>query len=108
MRDAFEKIAAEQAARCLRKDQDHREICSREPIRMAMERERQNKFAAQIDPQARMLRDIRAKEASAERAAGRASVGHSVVILRNRNEVRAPSQHAHGPRLSQLVRRSKL
>lgn len=103
-REAFEKIAANQAARCLQPNQGHRDICSRQPIRMAMEREkeRQNKFAAHIDPKHRMLSNIRAREASAERAAGRAHVGGSVVVLRNRNDVRASSQHSSGLRRSKL------
>jgi flagellar biosynthesis/type III secretory pathway M-ring protein FliF/YscJ len=100
---AFEDLANKKAAECLQPGQGHHEICTRPAIQMRMEKEKekQAKFAAQVDPKARALRDISTREASTERAAGRAAVGHSVVVQHNRIDVRPSSQHSSGPRASQ-------
>ena len=110
-REVLERLATKEADRCLKGCQGSCNTCSRPAIQMAMakQKEREREFTAKIDPKAHMLMHINKKEASAERAAGRASVGSSVVVLRNRNEV-GGTHTAHHARVSapSQPRRSKL
>ena len=98
---ALESLAAAEAVRCLQKDQGNREICHRPAIQMKMakEKEKAEELKAQVDPKAGMLMKISEQEAAAERDAGRAYVGSSVVVLHNRNEffVSQAAGHARGP-----------
>jgi len=97
--EAFENLAAKEAARCLQKGQGNSEICTRSAIQMRMEKEKekQAEFNARINPKEGKLREYRAKEAAADRAADRATVGSSVVVLHSRSDVLAQSQSRPAP-----------
>lgn len=106
-KNALQKLADKEAARCNAGCQVSCK-CSRPGIQMAMVRDKAktHAVAVQVNPKDRMVHHFSQREASAERAHGRATVGSSVVVLRNRSEI--GGARSTGPARGPQPGRSKL